>query len=140
MIAGRDDILDNIDDALETGHTHPDYTTLFLGVRGSGKTVMLDAAQAVAQGKGWLTLSEDAWLTGLLGRLTRAAERLLGELDEDPSRRVRSVTAAGFGVEWEPAAPSTDGGLEAAEGLRIVLEGWSWDRHGRDSQTSIVDS
>lgn len=121
MIAGRDDILDNIDDALETGHTHPDYTTLFLGVRGSGKTVMLDAAQAVAQGKGWLTLSEDAWPTGLLGRLTRAAERLLGELDEDPSRRVRSVTAAGFGIEWEPVAPSTDGGLEAAEGLRIVL-------------------
>ena len=121
VIAGRDDILDNIDDALETGHTHPDYTTLFLGVRGSGKTVMLDAAQAVAQGKGWLTLSEDAWPTGLLGRLTRAAERLLGELDEDPSRRVRSVTAAGFGIEWEPVAPSTDGGLEAAEGLRIVL-------------------
>ena len=121
VIAGRDDILDNIEDAFETGHTHPDYTTLFLGVRGSGKTVMLDAAQAIAQSKGWLTLSEDAWPTGLLGRLTRAAERLLGELDEDPSRRVRSVTAAGFGVEWEPVAPSTDGGLEAAEGLRIVL-------------------
>ena len=121
VIAGRDDILDNIEDAFETGHTHPDYTTLFLGVRGSGKTVMLDAAQAIAQSKGWLTLSEDAWPTGLLGRLTRAAERLLGELDEDPSRRVRSVTAAGFGVEWEPVAPSTDGGLEAAEGLRLVL-------------------
>ena len=121
VIAGRDDILDNIDDALETGHTHPDYTTLFLGVRGSGKTVMLDAAQAVAQGKGWLTLSEDAWPAELLGRLTRAAERLLGELDEDPGRRVRSVTAAGFGVEWEPVARSTGGSLEAAEGLRIVL-------------------
>ena len=121
VIAGRDDILDNINDALETGHTHPDFTTLFLGVRGSGKTVMLDAAQAVAQGKGWLTLPEDAWPAGLLGRLKRAAERLLGELDEDPGRRVRSVTAAGFGVEWEPVERSTGGGLEAAEGLRIVL-------------------
>ena len=34
VIAGRDDILDAISDALETGPTHPDYTSLFLGVRG----------------------------------------------------------------------------------------------------------
>lgn len=121
VIAGRDDILDSIDDALETGHTHPDYTTLFLGARGSGKTVMLDAAQDVARAKGWRALSEDAWPTGLLGRLTRAAERLLDDLEDDPGRRIKSVTAAGFGVEWEPVAQSDVGGSEAAEGLRLVL-------------------
>jgi len=40
VLAGRDDILDDVDDALATGPTHPDYTTLFTGVRGAGKTVL----------------------------------------------------------------------------------------------------
>ena len=121
VIAGRDDIFDTIADALETGPTHPDYTTLLLGVRGSGKTVMLDAVQDMARRKGWLAVSDDAPPVGLLGRLARAAARLLDELEDEPRRRIRSVTAAGFGVEFEPVADSDDRGLRDAEGLRIVL-------------------
>jgi len=49
VLAGRDDILDDIDDALDTGPTHPDYTTLFVGVRGAGKTVMLNAVEDLAR-------------------------------------------------------------------------------------------
>ena len=121
VIAGRDDIFDAIDDALETGPTHPDYTTLFLGARGSGKTVMLDAVQDIARRKGWLAVSDDAAPAGLLGRLARSAERLLEELEDEPRRRVRGVTAAGFGVEFEPIAGSDDRGSKDAESLRIVL-------------------
>ena len=121
VIAGRDEILDAIGDALETGPTHPDYTSLFLGTRGSGKTVMLDAVQDLARAKGWLAMSDDAAPTGLLGRLSRAARRLLGELEEEPGRPIRSVTAAGFGIGFEPVVGSDDGGSEAAEELRGVL-------------------
>ena len=41
----RDAILDSVGDALATGPTHPDYTALFIGVRGAGKTVMLNAVE-----------------------------------------------------------------------------------------------
>ena len=34
VLAGRDAILDSMGDALATGPTHPDYTALFIGVRG----------------------------------------------------------------------------------------------------------
>ena len=121
VIAGRDDILDAISDALETGPTHPDYTSLFLGVRGAGKTVLLNAVEDLARARGWLTLSEDASHTGLLGRLTRAAARLLAEHEDDPGRRIRAVTAAGFGVEFEPDATPDNAGTDAAENLRRVL-------------------
>lgn len=121
VIAGRDEILDAVGDALETGTTHPDYTTLFLGERGSGKTVMLDAVEEVAQAKGWLTLSDDGAPTGLLGRLTRAANRLLGEVAPGPGRRIRGVTAAGLGVEFEPVAGTGHDTSEAAEDLRLAL-------------------
>lgn len=83
VIAGRGGILDAIGDAFETGPTHPDYTALFVGVRGAGKTVLLDAVQDMARSRGWVTISEDASPAGLLGRLTRAAARLMGSLEAE---------------------------------------------------------
>ena len=120
VIAGRDDILDAISDAFAIGPTHPDYTTLFLGVRGAGKTVMLNAVEDLARARGWLAVSDDASPTGLLGRLARAAALLLDELEADPGRPIRSLTA-GFGVEFEPATSSERAGPGAAEDLRRVL-------------------
>lgn len=117
VLAGRDDILDDVDDALATGPTHPDYTTLFIGVRGAGKTVMLNAVEDLARTRGWLTLSENAAPAGLLARLTRTAAGLLSGLeDADPERRIKGVTAGGFGVEFE-LTPE----IEAARDLRAVL-------------------
>ena len=121
VIAGRDDILDDIADALATGPTHPDFTTLLLGVRGAGKTVMLNAVEDLARSQGWLSVSDDASPKGLLGRLARAAARLLDEFEGGADRRIRGVTAAGFGVEFEPVAPPESPASEAGEALRGVL-------------------
>ena len=116
VIAGRDELLEAVDDALAAGPTHPDYTTLFLGARGAGKTVMLNAVEQLAGGRGWLVVREDASTPGLLGRLTRASARLLDSLEDRRSRRLRSMTAAGLGIEFEPeqqAEPSEPGPVEA---------------------------
>ena len=121
VMAGRDELLDAMDDALATGPTHPDYTTLFLGARGVGKTVILNAIEDLARARGWLTVSEDASTAGLLGRLTRASARLLADLEGVSGRRVRSVRAAGLGVEFEPAAGTEPSEAEPAEDLRSVL-------------------
>ena len=119
VIAGRDDLLEAVDDALEAGPTHPDYTTLFLGARGAGKTVMLNAVEDLARARGWLIVSEDASTPGLLSRLARASTRLLDSLEEASGRRVRGVTAAGLGVEFEPVSevePPEPGPAEALRG------------------------
>jgi hypothetical protein len=110
VLAGRGDILDDIDDAFEAGPTHPDYTVLFVGVRGSGKTVMLNATEDLARERGWLTLSDNASPAGLLDRLVTAAAAALAELDGPASStRVTGVSAAGVGltVERDDRPPTT---------------------------------
>ena len=127
VLAGRDDILADIDDALETGTTHPDYTTLFIGVRGAGKTVMLNATEDLARERGWLTVAENASPTGLLDRLTAAAVRHLETLDERaPTTRIASVSGLGFGVafehEDEPSEPALRTALTAL-GTQLAAHG-----------------
>ena len=49
LLAGRDDIFRDIVDAWVTGPTHPGYTALLLGRRGSGKTVALEALRTLGK-------------------------------------------------------------------------------------------
>ncbi len=101
-LVGRDDILNAIDEALATGPTHPDYTSLLIGYRGVGKTVVLNAVEDLASGRGWLIISENAHPTGLLARLTRSALDLLNDhTDPDPTRRLKGLKAAGVGIDFE---------------------------------------
>lgn len=116
VIAGRDDILDSVYEALATGTNHPDYTSIFFGVRGAGKTVLLNAVEDIAREQGWLTISEDASRAGLVARIERAAHLHLRALLGPPKRRVRGVQAAGLGLELDDA-PS----LGDSEGLREAL-------------------
>ena len=116
VLAGRDAILDSVGDALATGPTHPDYTALFIGVRGAGKTVMLNAVEDLARSRGWLALSDNASSAGLPDRLTRAASDLLAEIGPaEPKRRLSSLTAAGIGVGFETVpAPKAEYDLRGA--------------------------
>lgn len=117
VLAGRADILDDIDDALVTGPRHPNYTTLLIGIPGAGKTVMLNALEDQARSRDWVTLPDDASTSTLLDRLTRTATGLLrGLKDGSPDRRVKGVSAAGFGVEFELARETG-----ATSDLRSVL-------------------
>lgn len=113
VLAGRGDILDDIDDALTVGPMHPDYTALFIGVRGAGKTAMLNAVEDLARERGWLTISETAAPAGLLDRLAGAAARLLRQHGPPPpARRVKAAAVAAVGsIEFQEAPvaePSRD--------------------------------
>lgn len=116
VMAGRGDILDTIHEALITGTTHPDYTAIFIGVRGAGKTVMLNAAEDVARELGWMTISEDASRPGLIARIERAAVRHIRMLAGPPKRRIRSVQAFSLGADFGDAPPP-----DAAGSLREAL-------------------
>ena len=107
ILAGRDDILNDIADALATGPTHPHYTTMFLGVRGVGKTVMLNAVEDIARSRGWLTISVNASPDGLIARLFESAMKLFIEFHQvTPKRRIKSVALGGFSIEFADDAES----------------------------------
>ena len=66
---------------------------------------MLNAVEDLARSQGWLVLADNASPTGLVGRLARGASELLRRLEHPkPHRRVRSLTARGFGIEFEPSS------------------------------------
>lgn len=109
-LVGRDDVLGDIEEALETGVTHPDFTALLVGARGAGKTVLLNAMEDVAHEMGWLSIAEQGSPQGLLGRLRESAHRLLADdsSGEAGSRRLTGIQIGGFGATFEPASQSAD--------------------------------
>ena len=107
LLAGRDGILADITEAWEAGSTHPGYTTLLLGRRGSGKTVVLEALRKLAHARRWLTVPEAAASPGLLNRLGHKALALLNEQAHELSTDLtRTLWAAGIGLgsDYDPAA------------------------------------
>lgn len=107
LLAGRDDILMGIADAWTTGPTHPAYTSLLLGRRGSGKTVVLEALRVLGHGRGWLSISEAAATTGLLNRLAHKAAEHLNLCAADLHADIgKDLAAAGIalGSRYDPNA------------------------------------
>ena len=105
LLAGRSDVIDEFINGLEAGPGDPARATLYVGQRGSGKTVLLNALQDAARGRGWAVLSESA-TPGLVDRLVN--EGLPQALNNVKSagrtsrKRLTGLTApGGFGAQWE---------------------------------------
>ena len=110
MLAGRDDVVARFDRAFEQGPAHPDYTMLISGVRGAGKTVLLNEAEDAALRLGWRVVSVSASVRGLCRQITNAAlEHLREAEDGKPARRISSVRVMGIGLDWtdQPTAETT---------------------------------
>src|SRR5680860_498427 len=123
MLVGRDEEISTFADALDDGPGAPGRAMLFTGVRGSGKTVMLNAVEDAAARRGWLVISETT-RPGVADELTKTV--LPGLLSEHHLGAVRShvtganASAAGFGgavtrqrVERFPVEPSLRSEVEA---------------------------
>ena len=57
---GVDELVRDFSEALEIGPGAPARATTYTGARGTGKTVMLNAAQEAARTRGWLVVAETA--------------------------------------------------------------------------------
>ena len=68
-LVGRDGLLENLASGLISGPEDSRYTSLLMGVRGSGKTVALNEIEDGAARSGWVVLSMDAGTPGLLDRI-----------------------------------------------------------------------
>ncbi len=114
LLVGRDELLQDFSEALEAGPGAPARATIYTGARGTGKTVMLNAAQEEARTRGWLVVAETA-TPGLLERLTTEhLPRLLAQ--QDPKAKQRTLSgftmpgSLGGGLTWDtteqhPAVP-----------------------------------
>ena len=117
LLAGRDGVIERFVEAVATGPTHPDYTLLVTGDRGTGKTAVLNALEAVAAERGWLTITAAASSESLSSRITGEAERCIRSLSGGRRRaRLKSVSALGVGVGWE-----TDSGDSGGEPSLLTL-------------------
>ncbi len=101
VLVGREDILAELGIALAVGPRHPAFTSFLLGVRGVGKTVLLNAMEEKARSLGWLTISESASTPSVPSRITQAAGRLLAGQDRGRGPRVSSRSAFGVGIGIE---------------------------------------
>ncbi len=93
-LVGRDDLLADLGNGLATGPADARYTSVLMGVRGSGKTVLLNEIEDRAAADGWVVLSLDAGTPGLVDRIVNAvcyADDTYDALDAAGVGRTRSV-------------------------------------------------
>jgi len=64
-LVGREDLLGNLASGLLSGPEDNRYTSIVMGVRGSGKTVALNEIEDSAARSGWVVLSMDAGTTSV---------------------------------------------------------------------------
>lgn len=83
-LIGRDYVLEGLSEGIENGAGAPNRLMRVTGMRGMGKTVMLNAIGDVARSQGWRVVDETA--------SQGFCDRILSELTSD--RRVEHVTAA----------------------------------------------
>jgi len=115
-MAGRDEAITRIVNALNAGPNSFDYAMVVTGIRGSGKTALVAHIAELMHSRGWgvlqVTASGDE-------RLEAAIQVRSSELSARASRlprlprilrrsrfgfsRLRGVQAAGFGLEWDAA-------------------------------------
>ena len=114
LLAGRDEVMARFAEAIEAGPTHPDYTLLVTGDRGTGKTALLNALEATVAERGWLTVTAAASSEPLSERIAAEALRCFEQLPDGGRQfKLSSLSVLGIGVELDhgDAVPIRAGSL-----------------------------
>lgn len=120
-LVGREEALAQVADALDAGPGDPFRAVKVTGLRGSGKTVFLNAVEDAARDRGWAVLSESASAT-LVERLVGVElPRLLRDLDPDAlSRTTTGGSASALGV-GASIGQTTESRYRPGDDLRSLL-------------------
>ncbi|MDE0498580.1 MAG: ATP-binding protein [Acidimicrobiaceae bacterium] len=74
-LVGRSELLSELGSGLATGPRDARFTSVVMGVRGSGKTALLNEIEDRASSSGWVVISMDASTPGLLDRIISSIDR-----------------------------------------------------------------
>ena len=99
--AGRDELIDDVIEGLANQPGDPNRATIFLGPRGAGKTVLMNAIAREASSMGWINANAVA-RRGLLEDLMYALKTSAAHiLDEQSLPQLTSVKVGPVGASWE---------------------------------------
>lgn len=125
VLAGRDELLDRMRSAFENGPGDPNLSTMLVGPRGSGKTVLLSRMRELASQSGWIAAGTTA-LPGMLEDLFEQS-RMAGEhiVSADSGRRLSSLTVGPLSASWDNA--ETRGGNWRTRMTRLLEQLAAYD-------------
>jgi predicted transcriptional regulator len=101
FLAGREKLLDDVISGLDNAPGDPNRTTIFIGPRGSGKTVLLSEISTIASGRGWVSVSITA-SSGMLYKIIEQLKDIASEfLPAKEKSRITGIQFHGFGFTRE---------------------------------------
>lgn len=108
ILAGREDVIEDVTRALDNTPGDPNQTTILIGSRGTGKTALLRTMADIADQRGWISVNV-ACVPGLLEDVEQQALRNAASfLEKKEGRRLTSISLASvFGAQWEYRDGST---------------------------------
>ena len=98
QLAGRDSIIRDVLEGLNNGPGDPYRSTIFVGARGSGKTVLLAKIAEEASAIGWISVNVNADSDMLDEILIQIRDNAKEFLTPESLSQITSVTVAGVGV------------------------------------------
>lgn len=108
VIAGREEIITSLVEALSTNAASPELCSIITGVRGSGKTTLLRYLSTRAEELGWIvasTTAHDGMLQDLLIKARNSATHLI---DSERQRKIKQISIASIGSIAFEDAPKED--------------------------------
>ncbi len=101
IIAGRQEMIARFEDAFSGQASAPELCSIFTGVRGSGKTTMLQYLCSCAEEAGWVTARTTA-TKGMLDDLLQRAQASASHLADGSSKKLKSIEIASIGsLSWD---------------------------------------
>lgn len=106
-MVGRDGLLRTLSEGLASGPHERNFTSLLMGPRGSGKTVVLTGMERRAAASGWIVISLDASTSGIAERARQAVMRArdthegaeVADPDQDRPGRWSGITVGPLAVQ-----------------------------------------
>ena len=107
VMAGRNDLLQSMEDAFTRKGRDPLLSSLFIGARGTGKTALLTRIRELASSAGWIavgTVALPGMLEDVYEQAQMASEHLLSS---EPNHRLTSVAVGSLSIGWDTIPDST---------------------------------